>query len=70
MATINANSLCIDLANELGEVLQTELVHVLISKVHDSVGVGRVQYFTWKHRMSQKLSQDLWCRKNVLAKLK
>ena len=69
MSTIDANSLSIDLADELGEILQTELVHILVPEIHDSVRVGRLKHLTRQDRMPQELSQDLWRRENVLAKL-
>ena len=69
MATIDTNSLSVDFADELCQILQTELVHILVAEVHDSVGVGRFKYLTRQDRMSQELSENFRSRENVLAKL-
>lgn len=59
MTTINADSLSVDLANELGEILETELVHVIVAEVDHSVRIGRVKHLSWQDRMAQELSQNL-----------
>ena len=70
MSPIDADGLCVDLTDELGQVLQTKLVHVLVPKVDHFVRVWWVQYLTGKDRVPEKLSQDFRGRENVLTQLK
>lgn len=70
MTAIDADSLSVDLADELGEVLQTELVHVLVAEVHHSVRVRSIQHFSRQDWMAQKLTKDLGRREDVLSKFK
>ena len=70
MTAIDADSLSVDLADELGQVLQTKLVHVLVPKVDHFVRVWWVQYLTGKDRVTKELSQDFRGRENVLTQLK
>ena len=61
MATIDADGLSVDLCDKLGEVLQTEFVHVLVSEVDRPVRVGWVKDFAGQDWMSEQLAKDLWC---------
>ena len=58
------------LADELGKVLERELVHALVSEVNQLLKLKVVQLLTWQHWVSQQLPQDLGGLKNAFAQLK
>ena len=59
MATIYTNGLSIYLTNELGQILQAELIHVLVSEVHDPLRIRRFKHLARQDWMPEKFSEDL-----------